>query len=265
MITYIESKNNKILKYINNLLSSKSFRKEKKEFVVEGVRLCYDALLSNCEIKILICTENALNKYESILSELKKKSPKIYILKEDLFSYISNTKSPQGVMCICSFLDKHFSIDKIINNKLIAFENIQDPANLGTMFRTAEAFGINSIILSDDCCDVYNPKVLRGSMGAVFRLNFYFVSNLDKEILKLNTLGYKTYAAVPDHNADKVTDVDLYGKCMMIIGNEGNGLKNSTKKACTKEITIPMPGKAESLNAAMAAGILMWELLKGGK
>lgn len=264
MIKYIESKNNKIIKYISNLLNSKSFRKEKKEFVVEGARLCYDAFLSNCEIKFLLCTENALSKYDNVLSELKKFSAKTYILNEDLFSFISNTKSPQGVMCICSFLDKHFSIDKI-SNKLIAFENIQDPTNLGTMFRTAEAFGINNIILSSDCCDVYNPKVLRGSMGAVFRLNFSFVSDLDNKILKLNSLGYKTYAAVPDSNVDKVTDVDLYDKCMIIIGNEGNGLKQSTKKACTNKITIPMPGKAESLNAAMAAGILMWELLKGGK
>lgn len=265
MKTYIESKNNKIFKHIQKLMVSKSFRKENREFIAEGAKLCYDAFLSNSKIKTLIYTKKAFEKYKNIVSELEKNANQICIFSENLFSCVSDTKSPQGIMCLCDFLDKQISIDKICtNNKIVVLENIQDPSNLGTMLRTAEALGINSIILSHDCCDIYSPKVLRGSMGAVFRLNFLVSENLQDSIIKLNSLGIKTYAAVPDRMAKKITDLNVTSNSAIVIGNEGNGLNSKTINLCTEKITIPMKGKAESLNAAIAAGILMWEFVRGG-
>lgn len=265
MKNYIESKDNKIFKYILKLMNSKTFRKKQSEFVVEGARLCNDALISGAEIKILVYTKQAFEKYKNIVSELEKNSNNVYVFSENLFSCVSDTKSPQGILCVCAFLDKQISIDKIGNNdRIVVFENIQDPSNLGTMLRTAEALGINNVILSDDCCDIYNPKVLRGSMGAVFRLSFCTSENLAATITALNNLGFKTYAAVPDSAAEKVTSLDFNNKSVVVIGNEGNGLKQETVVSCFKPITIPMAGKAESLNAAMAASILMWEVVRGG-
>ena len=261
---FIESKNNKVLKKIYKLLKSKSFRKEQSEFVVEGARLCYDAFLSGLKIKTLIYSEKAAEKYKNIVSDLKKNADEVYILSENLFSCISDTQSPQGILCICPFVDKNSFLDKInFKNKMIALESIQDPSNLGTIFRTAEAFGINNIILSN-CCDIYNPKVLRGSMGAIFRLKFFISSDLKSDIIRFNEFGFATYATVPDYDAKSVNSVSFREKSVIIIGNEGNGIKKDTLEVCSEKITIPMLGKAESLNVAMAAGIFMWELVRGG-
>ena len=137
---------------------------------------------------------------------------------------------------------------------------MQDPGNLGTILRTAEAFGINGILLSKGCCDLYNPKVLRASMGGVFRLPLSVCEDL------VQTLGECAHtlpvlASVVDATALSVTAAPKSG-AVAVIGNEGNGMSEAAIAACTHRVTIPMAGRAESLNASMAAGILLWELCR---
>ena len=139
-------------------------------------------------------------------------------------------------------------------------DNVQDPNNLGAILRSAEAFGVSGVIMSDDCCDVFNPKVVRGSMGAVFRLPVLITDSLGAWFSAHPQIN--TYAAVVDDSAQRVTDISFQAPCAVVVGNEGNGIRPETLGACKSKITIPMNGKAESLNASVAAAILIWEMVR---
>ena len=143
-------------------------------------------------------------------------------------------------------------------------ETVQDPGNLGAALRTAEALGLGSVLLAGSCCDVYSPKALRASMGAVFRLPVFFSRKLPDALDALHGQGFFSCAAVPDSSARPITEVDFSHPCIMAVGNEGNGLTEAAAAACNLRVTIPMLGRAESLNAASSAAILMWEMMRSG-
>ena len=227
----------------------------------EGKRLCEDALFSGCEIISLIVSYTALDKYSDLTEKISQKSEEAIVLPDSLYAKISDTKTPQGILCVIKTLDNPSLFDKIkCNGKFLALDNIQDPVNLGTILRTAEAFGIDGIILSSDCCDIYSPKVVRGSMGAVFRLSYTIVDSVESFLNSYRDIN--SFAAVVDRNAEKLTDISFDGSCVVCIGNEGNGLRRSVIGACGKAFTIPMNGRAESLNAAIASSVIMWEMVK---
>lgn len=140
-------------------------------------------------------------------------------------------------------------------------DNVQDPSNVGAIVRTAEALGIDGII-TYNCCDLYNPKLLRASMGSVLRLGIEDTNNLEEKIITLKNEGYKVYASVPNNDAKNITDVCFSDKTVCVIGNEANGVEENIKAVSTELITIPMLGRAESLNAGAAASIIMWEMLR---
>ncbi|MCH5298226.1 MAG: RNA methyltransferase [Ruminococcus sp.] len=257
----ITAKDNPLIKHINKLIKSAKYRKESCEFIAEGVRLCEDAFLSDAEITALVVSETALEKYADVIKKISQSASGFYVVSNSLFSSMSDTKSPQGVLCVIKTLDKSTLFDKIKDNgKFLALDNVQDPSNLGTILRTAEAVGIDGIVMSKDCCDIYSPKVVRGSMGAVFRLP-YIITETIEEFIKSNR-SLTSYASVVDRNVAKITDIDFNAPCVVAIGNEGNGLKKATIEACNSSFTIPMKGRAESLNAAVAASIIIWELVK---
>lgn len=257
----IKSKDNPLVKNIIKLNKSARQRREQRLFVAEGLRICEDAMLSNCNIYAVLATKSAYEKHQKNISSLFKYADSSYIVSDSIFSTISDTKTPQGVLCVIKTLDIPSLFDKIkYNGKFLALDNIQDPSNLGTIFRTAEAIGIDGIIMSSDCCDIYSPKVVRGTMGAIFRLPYEIVDNIS-DFLKSHS-NIKSYAAVVDKNAKYVTRLDFTAPAIAVIGNEGNGLKESTIDSCSEKFTIPMSGRAESLNAAVAASIVMWEMIK---
>ena len=141
---------------------------------------------------------------------------------------------------------------------------MQDPGNLGTILRTAEALGIGRVVLLGDCCDPLSPKALRASMGAVFRLGLSLEPSRQGLFSRLRGEGFRLLASVPDSAALPVTEVDFsQGPCAVFIGNEGNGLSQETIAQC-RRVTIPMAGRAESLNASAAATILLWEMARAG-
>ncbi len=262
----ITSKDNVKVKYVKKLASNASFRKKENRFIIEGIRLCYDAFLSSVDIAETYYTDYSLVKHQEKIRKIINYSKKSYKVSEDILKNISDTKNPQGIVCICKELDKLSNLDKINSvGRFIILENIQDPSNLGTILRTAEAIGINAVIMSNDCCDIYNPKVLRGSMGSIFRLKIYCSDNICNTIKTLKFKNILTYAAVADGSADSIVNKDFKVPTAIVIGNEGNGLTQNVINACDEAVTIPMPGKAESLNAAMAAGIMMWEMMRGAK
>ena len=263
MTERITSRGNSRIKQICKLQQSAKYRREMGLFVAEGARLCRDAAQSGVLIEQFFYTAAALQKYNEYGEQIALQARRCYEVSEDLFLKISDTKSPQGMLCLCRLLDKTTSVDKMDSKgRFVGLEDIQDPSNLGTILRTAEALGVDGVLLSAGCCDLYSPKVLRGSMGAVFRLPCIEVDKLPKVITELKKRSVAAYAAVPDACALPVTKAPLSKGALLLIGNEGNGLSKETIHAAEHTITIPMLGRAESLNASTAASILMWEMMR---
>lgn len=258
----ITSRENIVIKQVQKLLKSSKQRKEENKFVIEGVRLCFDALESGAVISKVLFSNLFVDKNKELINKLQEVCENTFIISDKLFSQVSDTKTPQGVLCVCDIIEKDFNF--LLNNKYLFLENMQDPANMGTVLRTAEALGLKGVALSQDCCDIYSPKVLRGSMGAVFRVPILRVSDPSALASHLNGLGFTTLATVLDDSALNIIELTDNEKssAVIFIGNEGNGLKEKTINACKKSITIPMNGNAESLNACVAASIAMWEILR---
>lgn len=252
----ITSKDNPLIKLAVKLQNSGRSRREHGLFVLEGLRLCRDAAENGFTFDSLLVSESAFQKYSDCIEELSLKAEKCFVLSDSVFLKITDTKNPQGIMCLCAFSDNKFVFSK--NGKYIALENLSDPSNLGAVSRTAEALGIDGIILSNNGCDPYSPKALRASMGALLRIP---VLVADDFVETLKNSGLPLYACVVDSDAASVTEVSFSGGAVALIGNEANGLTDDAK-AVAKSVTIKMIGRAESLNAAVAASIVMWEMCR---
>lgn len=258
----ITSKTNDRIKYAVKIRENTSFRKQENLFFAEGARLCFDAASSGVEISEMYVTEKALEKYEDYVRLVNEKAKRCFLVSEEVAEKLSDTKSNQGVFCLCKMLDKNINIGKIkYNGKYIALEGVSNPANFGAVVRTAEAVGLDGVIVSGGC-DIYNPKSQRAAMGSLFRLNVVESENLPGTLRELAQNGMTVLAGVPDANAEKLTEVDMSGGVVAIIGNEGDGITEETCNAATKLVTIPMRGRAESLNAAAAASIIIWEMMR---
>ena len=258
----ITSKDNKTIKLIKKLMSSASFRREEGLFVAEGERLCADALRSGAKVKEACFSESYAQKGGRLIAEAAQAGIGRLFVRDSIFSALCDTKTPQGVLFVIKRLDKTPDFDKMKKNgNILALECVQDPVNLGTILRSAEAFGVDAVVLSRDCCDVYAPKVIRGSMGAVFRLNFTVTDDLPAFIAGFNRIG-TSYAAVLDREARPVSKYDFSSLSLCALGNEGSGLSDETVAACTHKLFIPMAGGAESLNVSAAAAIILWEMIK---
>ncbi len=257
----ITAKDNDTVKHIAKLAKSASYRSSCGEFFAEGARLCKDGVISGAIPKTFMYTADARDKYREEFRLIAQASERVCEVSKDVFAKMSDTKSPQGFLCVFNMLDKQKNLGRINNRgTYLGCERIQDPSNLGTILRTAEAVGADGVILSDDCCDVYSPKTVRGSMGAVFRLPISIPDNFVQYIRELSHNGINTFASTP-RNASDVTKIDV-SRGVMLIGNEGSGLSDEAIEACTLRVMIPMKGRAESLNASAAAAILLWEMAR---
>lgn len=258
----ITSRNNEKIKLLTLLSASASARRERGLFVTEGLRLCRDAALSKIEIEEAYFTTGAIKRYGEEIAEISQAAKRCFEISDSVAEKISDTKSPQGIFTLNKTLDKSLFIDKIKYNGLyVALENIQTPANLGAVCRTAEALGLDGIIVGGGC-DIYNPKTLRASMGAMFRLKVCEVESLPEFLSFCRQNKMATVAAVPDSRAQSIVELNIKSGVVAVIGNEGSGLTEEALSQCSNKVTIPMKGRAESLNAAAAASIIMWELVR---
>lgn len=257
MANFIEitSKDNAVIKLVSSLQTSAKSRKEEGLFVIEGLRICEDAMDNYVDFDKLVATKNALEKYAEKVEKLAKNSKNCYILSDSLFKKISDTNSPQGVIAVGVMPENVSKIDS--KGRYIALENLQDPSNLGAVSRTAEALGVSGIIISGDSCDPYSPKVLRASMGTLLRMPLFIADDI-MDFISENKL--RSFACVVDKDVKCISDTEFSDGDVILIGNEGNGLKEDTKAKAFSRVTIKMSGNAESLNAAAAASIAMWEL-----
>lgn len=253
----ITSSKNQQLKNISALLKSKKERDEQGVFITEGIRIFRDTMSSAAGLVEKIYYS------ESYASELNKNGQIIQddnteVVKDSVFEAISGTVSPQGVLCIVR--KPEYSLEALLNAetaKYLLLEDIQDPGNLGTMIRTAEAAGVKAVIMSSGCADIFNPKVVRATMGSIFRVPFVYVPDFTGTIGLLKEKGVAVYAAYL-HGGRPYREVQFAEKHAILIGNEGNGLTEEAVRAATHRVYIPMQGQIESLNAAVAAAILMY-------
>lgn len=259
----ITSRDNPLVKEYARLTADASFRRESGLFAIEGARLCADAAASGTEIRTVLYTARAAALYSAYLEPLFSVCSDCREIADPLAGRLSETQAPQGIFCICRRLDNRLPLGKIKRNgRYLLLEDVQDPGNLGTIVRTAEAFGIDGLFLTSGCCDLYNPKVLRGSMGGVFRLACARTEDLPGLLACLRESGLSLFACVADASALPVQQTGLGEGCVCLIGNEGAGLRPETAALCDKRITIPMQGRAESLNASIAAAIVLWEMAR---
>ena len=181
------------------------------------------------------------------------------VVKEDIFRKLCDTTNPQGVLAVVR--QKHLSLSDMTNGGnglFLILEGIQDPGNLGTMLRTGEAAGVSGIIMDRQTVDIYSPKVVRSTMGAIFRVPFCYVEDMQSAVRQMQSEGIKFYAAHLDAKKS-YSDIDYTKGTAFMIGNEGNGLSDVLSSMADEKILIPMKGKVESLNAAVSASILMYK------
>lgn len=258
-INVITAKSNPKIKELKELTVKSSARRSAGLFVCDGVRLCRDAALSGKEIVSVFVTEKCMGKYSAELEEILSSAKNVYTVSEEVMKSVSDTVSPQGIICTVKTEKNSFTSQSC--RKYIALDGVQNPDNLGAIIRTAEALGIDGIIISGGC-DIYNPKALRASMGSVFRIPLSVCDNLSKLIEEYNEIGIPSFASVVSGKAASLADTDFSGGALVVIGNEGNGISEEVKNVCKNKITIVMKGRAESLNAAQASSIIMWEMTK---
>lgn len=253
----ITSPSNTKIKHITALLTKTKARRQEKSFVMEGARMFTDAPMQY--IREVFCTEEALQKADGRLMQKLKildGEGRLFLITPELLKKISDTEHPQGVLCIAAMPPER--IPEPENPLYLLLENIQDPGNLGTMIRTAEAAGCDGVIMSRGTVDLYNPKTVRSTMSSIFRMPCLRTDDFQNLIERLKERGVSVFAAHLDgkRNYDQVS---YTGGTAFLIGNEGNGLTASAAAAASQKILIPMRGEIESLNAAMAAGILLFE------
>ena len=256
----IESVTNDKIKAVVKVATSARYRRETELFFLEGLRLCRDAALTGYEIETTFVSEAILEKFPEDIGFIISKSKNHFVVSSSVEQKLTQAQTPQGVFCLCKKRENNCEID--FHCKYIVLENVQDPANFGAVCRTAEALGIKGAI-TYGCCDLYNPKTQRAAMGSALRLSITETDDLVSLLKELAEKGMKLYATTPREDAMKITEIDFSGGAVAVIGNEGNGVSDEVFSLCEK-ITIPMGGRAESLNASMAAAITMWEMMRNG-
>ncbi len=222
--------------------------------MLEGIRLVSDAARNGAPIKYVLATQKALSE----MTAHDFDGVPVFEIPQNICEKISQTQTPQGAFAVCEMLDNHIDFSAK-NGKYLMLCDIQDNGNLGMIMRSADALGADGVILSN-CCDVYSPKSVRATMGSIFRVNFILDKDPKAMLKTLGDNGVCTYAAVPDNSAADVSKFKFPQKACVLIGNEGNGLESSVIEKCDDALTIRMNGTIESLNAAMAAGIMLYEL-----
>jgi len=248
METLSSLKNPKVLSWRS--LKDKKGRMEQQSFLVEGVRMVREALFSSFSVRTVILREGYVPEY------LLPSDIPAYSLPDHVFQSICDTKTPQGIAAVLALQSREAS-----GSRLLALDGVQDPGNVGTIIRTADAAGFDGVILGPDCADLFSPKVLRSTMGSIFRLGFSFPPSLAEYLSEKKKDGYSVLSSQLD--GDSFYDrQDVSSSFILIIGNEGNGVSDAVKAVATHRLCLPMRGGAESLNAAVAAGIMMYDLTR---
>lgn len=257
----IKSKDNNVIKEVKKL-KEKKYRDLSKSFLAEGFRFVEEAFKSDFEIAYVFISESQQEKYEkSGFENLIKSSTKVYKLTDTLFNLICSTETPQGIAAVVKY--KNHSVTSTDGFYMLV-DKVQDPGNIGTIIRTANAAGALGVIVTKGTVDVYNNKTLRATMGSIFKIPIIFEDENFKILNSLKKDGFKIITSSLDTKYN-FYDVDLKGKAIIAVGNEGNGISKEIFELGDTSVKIPMPGDAESLNVGVAASIMMFEAVRQRK
>ena len=254
------------LKQISKLKTEKE-RNIEGRFLIEGVRLCQEVLSSNWEVELVLFSGEFEESSEGqgMLEDSGKRGIEVFRLKKKEIEKLADTETPQGIMAVVQKKKLALSKDFLKNSSLLlGLDNIRDPGNLGTMIRTADAAGTNGVLLSKGCVELYNPKVIRSTLGSIFHLPV--VEGLDlKEVLpEIKVSGFKIFSSEV-HQGKNYTKISYPEKICLLIGSEASGVRKEVSNLADEKIKIPIFGKAESLNASVACGILLYEIIRNKK
>ena len=244
----ITSRKNPKIQHFKKLGSSKSYRTECGEFLCDGAKLLEEAVSNGAEVlSVLYCGD----------MPAVPAGVTVYEVTRDIIEYVSPMKTPQDILFVCKMPVSEKSFAE--SGRHVVIEGVQDPGNVGTIIRTARAMGFDSVILLPGCADIYSPKTVRSTMGAVFRQNVAEADFAFLEEMKRNGITLMGAALAEDSVDIRSVEFDNFAVC---IGSEGRGLSEELLEICDKKVIIPMMQECESLNAAMAAGIIMWEAVR---
>lgn len=261
----ITSKANSTIVKIAKLMNKKD-RKEAKLFTLDGIKLFLEAYKFNAKIRYVIL-KNDVNFSEEIvekINDLLTKNMTLLCVSEAVFSKLTEENAPQGIITVCEFLENHrySCLEKfgLENEKIVILESLRDPGNVGAILRNAAAFGIDRLVLSSDCADIYSQKVIRSAMGAIFKVKIDVVPSVVEAIEALKAQGRRAVATTLRDNSIKLGKGTILKEDVFVIGNEGHGVSDEAISVSDETMFIPMCKNTESLNASVAAAILMWEI-----
>lgn len=263
------STSNKSVRFIHGL-GKRKFREESRCFFLEGARAVGELVSAGAILQTLVVSQSYGNHIQpgstqaEELDRLIARAGDVLMVGDSAFRFLADTVTPQGIGAVLEFPTMP-SLSEVLRKatRLLILENLQDPGNLGTCIRTADAFGFDAVLCVSDCVDAYNPKVLRSTVGSMFHIPVLRIEeNISTLLERVKGDGFAVYGAHPRGGA-KAGDESLFtGKSAVIIGNEGAGLTEAAKRGSDCLVTIPMPGRAESLNAGIAASVLMYEVIR---
>ncbi len=254
-------------------LTDRKAREQTKKFRFDGVKLFEEALKKGVEIETVLFRESGRDRIVKTVADACGESflrqiGRAVTLSNEVFDKISEEKSPEGVICVAKYIDKFQKIVTIYNSaeisdmreeRIVLLESVRDPANVGAIIRSAAAMGVDRLILSADCADIYHPRAVRASMGTLFAQRIDRTDSLPRVICALRESGRRVFAAALDPRAIRLGSFEADPSDCVVVGNEGHGLSEETVSACGQSVFIPMREGTESFNAAVAAAILMWE------
>ena len=255
----ITSKDNEFVKEIKKL-KEKKYRDQNKQFIVEGIKMVAEAIEEKADINTIVVCEDCINDGsidKKLLYEIAKFNC-IYV-NEKVFNIITDVTNPQGILAVINQNRKNNEIDYTADF-IVALDGIQDPGNLGTILRTADSANLKQLIVSNETADCYNSKFVRSTMGGIFRVNVIRENNLVESLKQLKQHGFEIVVTSLETN-NSIYNIS-YNKKVVVIGNEANGVSKEVLELADKKVKIPMLGKTESLNAGVAAGIMIYEYVR---
>ena len=248
----ITSRKNELVAHIRKLSGSRSARRAAGEFVCDGPKLLAEALKWGAAVTTVVAEEG------TSLPELPSAVRRVEV-PADLLRSLSTTETPQGVLFLCRTPDLALP-ERLTGGRYMVLDGVQDPGNLGTVWRTADAFGADGLVLVHSCADPWSPKTVRSTMGACFRLPVW-EADLHTLQARLDEGGVSLYATALREDTEDLRAQDLR-RCAVVIGSEGRGVSEETLALCGKTLKIPMRTRCESLNAAVAAAVVLWEMAR---
>lgn len=249
---HITSRQNPLVSHIRKLGADRAFRREQGLFLVEGTKLLEECVKWGGKVDLLVCAEG-------FSLPFPVHAPRTVSVPQDLFKALSTVDTPQGVLAVCA-LPALLPPDKLSGARYLVLDGVQDPGNVGTVWRTADAFGADGLFLLNGCADPWSPKTIRATMGACYRLPLW-ETDLETLTTLLSAADIPLRATALREDTVDVRDLS-WSRAAAVIGSEGRGISEKTLSACTETVKIPMRDRCESLNAAVAASVVLWEMYR---